>query len=384
MSNDHQVFAKMPERDSVASTAQQCTILRRSPRFLHRKSIPETQKLTAPPRKSQRPAHQKKIAAESENPRTPKSKLKSTGLLQQNNTPESEQLTILRKSQRLVEQQERAAQSKNQKTPKSKPRGNNAVRSLILSTSSKKSTKANAWSRESQIRRRSSSGLNQALVIVIDEDEESPERISKKVGKFHNGSRNCAKSSSGSSKSRRLNNVTEGFQTPRRSSRLGAFQNVVDKHTDMATSGRSNRKSKVSLDNEKVSGVGKDQACVNSGEIVPEKNKRASKRSSVGVETVAVEDGEGKAQELDCGNKKVAVGRKRKRDKEDVGVAKGWTKEQELALQRAYLLAKPTPDFWKQVSKLVFFSSFYDPKSRNNIMFSCQATYSIVVSNKQE
>lgn len=359
MRNDHQVFAKMPERDSVACTAQQCTILRRSPRFLHRKSTPETQKLTTPPRKSQRPAHQKKTAAESENLRTPKSKLRSNGLLQQNNTPESEQpTTILRKSQRLVERKERAAQSENPNTPKSKPRGNNAVRSLNLSTSSKKSTKANAGSRESQIRRRSSSGLNQELVIFIDEDEESQERVSKKVGEFHNGSRNFVKSSSGSSKPRRLNNVTEGIQTPRRSSRLGTLQNVVGKHTDMGTNGRSNRKSKVSLDNEKVSGVGKDRACVNSGGIVPEKSKRASKRSSVGVETVTVEGGEGKAQELDCGNKKVAVRRKRKRDKEDVGVAKGWTKEQELALQRAYLLAKPTPAFWKQVSKLVFFSSF--------------------------
>ncbi|OVA10254.1 hypothetical protein BVC80_1173g20 [Macleaya cordata] len=31
----------------------------------------------------------------------------------------------------------------------------------------------------------------------------------------------------------------------------------------------------------------------------------------------------------------------------------GWTKDQELALQRAYFAAKPSPSFWKKVSKLV-------------------------------
>ncbi|KAL9375995.1 hypothetical protein Peur_030115 [Populus x canadensis] len=31
----------------------------------------------------------------------------------------------------------------------------------------------------------------------------------------------------------------------------------------------------------------------------------------------------------------------------------GWTKDQEMALQRAFFTAKPTPNFWKKVSKLV-------------------------------
>ncbi|KAL5714554.1 hypothetical protein ACHQM5_016498 [Ranunculus cassubicifolius] len=33
--------------------------------------------------------------------------------------------------------------------------------------------------------------------------------------------------------------------------------------------------------------------------------------------------------------------------------AQGWNEEQELALQRAYLTAKPSPHFWKKISKLV-------------------------------
>jgi S-adenosylmethionine:diacylglycerol 3-amino-3-carboxypropyl transferase len=36
----------------------------------------------------------------------------------------------------------------------------------------------------------------------------------------------------------------------------------------------------------------------------------------------------------------------------------GWTKDQEMALQRAFFTAKPTPNFWKKVSKLVIFFSF--------------------------
>ncbi|XP_010530509.1 PREDICTED: uncharacterized protein LOC104807095 [Tarenaya hassleriana] len=35
------------------------------------------------------------------------------------------------------------------------------------------------------------------------------------------------------------------------------------------------------------------------------------------------------------------------------GPVQGWAKEQELALQKAYFTAKPSPNFWKKVSKLV-------------------------------
>lgn len=56
-------------------------------------------------------------------------------------------------------------------------------------------------------------------------------------------------------------------------------------------------------------------------------------------------------------NEVVGVKRKRKRKPDNRGdtVLQGWTREQELALQRAYFSAKPTPNFWKKVSKLVFF-----------------------------
>ncbi|KAA0036365.1 uncharacterized protein E5676_scaffold255G003480 [Cucumis melo var. makuwa] len=59
-------------------------------------------------------------------------------------------------------------------------------------------------------------------------------------------------------------------------------------------------------------------------------------------------------QVVDGEMEKKSVGtRKRKREDGVVGIRQGWTKEQEVALQRAYYVAKPTPQFWKKVSKLV-------------------------------
>ncbi|KAL2248871.1 UNVERIFIED_CONTAM: hypothetical protein Sindi_2360800, partial [Sesamum indicum] len=44
--------------------------------------------------------------------------------------------------------------------------------------------------------------------------------------------------------------------------------------------------------------------------------------------------------------------RKRYQVEEECEIVQGWTKEQELALQRAYFTAKPTPHFWKKVAKM--------------------------------
>ncbi|KAF5749713.1 hypothetical protein HS088_TW03G00038 [Tripterygium wilfordii] len=52
-------------------------------------------------------------------------------------------------------------------------------------------------------------------------------------------------------------------------------------------------------------------------------------------------------------NGDVGLSMKRKRGEEGNGTSQGWTKEQESALQTAYFLAKPTPHFWKKVSRLV-------------------------------
>ncbi|KAL2551905.1 uncharacterized protein Fot_05524 [Forsythia ovata] len=43
----------------------------------------------------------------------------------------------------------------------------------------------------------------------------------------------------------------------------------------------------------------------------------------------------------------------RGRIEEEHSINRGWTKDQELALQRAYFTAKPTPHFWKKVARMV-------------------------------
>ncbi|XP_021747681.1 uncharacterized protein LOC110713539 [Chenopodium quinoa] len=51
-------------------------------------------------------------------------------------------------------------------------------------------------------------------------------------------------------------------------------------------------------------------------------------------------------------SKLTGVKRRRKQD-ELQGNSQGWTKEQEVALHKAYFTAKPSPHFWKKVAKLV-------------------------------
>ncbi|XP_073020875.1 LOW QUALITY PROTEIN: uncharacterized protein [Primulina eburnea] len=53
--------------------------------------------------------------------------------------------------------------------------------------------------------------------------------------------------------------------------------------------------------------------------------------------------------------RKMQNGKKRKRGQvgEECELFQGWTKEEDLALRRAYFTAKPTPHFWKRVARMV-------------------------------
>ncbi|KAI4314459.1 hypothetical protein L6164_027367 [Bauhinia variegata] len=81
-----------------------------------------------------------------------------------------------------------------------------------------------------------------------------------------------------------------------------------------------------------------------------------------------IEDGERKEKKEDKG--KVQVHRKRKRGEEGEQVTEGWTKEQLEALRKACLAAKPTPHFWKNVSKMVPGKSAQDCFDRVNNDYS--------------
>ncbi|MBA0831404.1 hypothetical protein Goarm_015874 [Gossypium armourianum] len=79
------------------------------------------------------------------------------------------------------------------------------------------------------------------------------------------------------------------------------------------------------------------------------------REASVGLKVTTVDRKESERREVRERNEVVGVKRKRKRkpDNRADTVLQGWTREQELALQIAYFSAKPTPNFWKKVSKLV-------------------------------
>ncbi|XP_052723790.1 uncharacterized protein LOC108344291, partial [Vigna angularis] len=100
---------------------------------------------------------------------------------------------------------------------------------------------------------------------------------------------------------------------------------------------------------EKKGGKGKrvEVETIRNGVVLDESacggRKKGGNRVIVGVKTEENRVGEQR--------RKGRNGEKRKRNGDEIG--KGWTKEQDLALQRAYLTAKPSRHFWKNVSKLV-------------------------------
>ncbi|KAJ4822735.1 hypothetical protein Tsubulata_006991 [Turnera subulata] len=97
-----------------------------------------------------------------------------------------------------------------------------------------------------------------------------------------------------------------------------------------------------------------DEVGADVGGEKPETRERRGKRSSGGIQVVL---GLKSLKSTDAShrNEKVRVVRKRKRGEEadNARSVQGWTREQEMALHRAYFAAKPTPNFWKKVSKLV-------------------------------
>ncbi|XP_038882568.1 uncharacterized protein LOC120073795 [Benincasa hispida] len=146
-------------------------------------------------------------------------------------------------------------------------------------------------------------------------------------------------------------------RSPRFSNGVGGNQNIGK---SQSFSGQQDGIEKSSRKRDKSSGPGRKieslhdlnvDASLNShGEKVAEEEKRkGNSNDHEGIATKAegtrVVDGEME--------KKSVARRKRKREDGVVRIRQGWTKEQEVALQRAYYAAKPTPQFWKKVSKLV-------------------------------
>ncbi|CAM8900993.1 unnamed protein product [Rhodiola kirilowii] len=93
-----------------------------------------------------------------------------------------------------------------------------------------------------------------------------------------------------------------------------------------------------------------EEICERDGDCSEQMVKRNRRKSvsPVGPEEELSEATKNESKEANAGK------RKRKRGKEGSGAVRGWTNEQEMALERAYLTMKPTPRFWKKVSKMFF------------------------------
>ncbi|GMY12031.1 homeodomain mRNAion factor [Fagus crenata] len=296
----------MPRRNSIVSTEQPGT-LRRSPRFLQHKNTTEPQQPTNL-RKSPR-LHRKSITSEPIEPKTPKPKSRNNRFF-------------------CSPQDSKNYPEKSSKKPSKSDSGSRNGKNL--SSGSRRSSRLNRRDEGFRSLRRSPRFSNQQNVI------DCAEKVSKKTRKSDVGLRSRGNLSSGSSEAPRLNGSIERVVGLRRSQRVCNQRNVVDEHVEECGSVKS-------LDELDLTDDENDEKGVDSCEQILRKRER---RSSIGPEAVIVEGDERKANDI-------GIERKRKRDEEECGITKGWTKEQELALQRAYFVAKPTPNFWKKVSKLV-------------------------------
>jgi hypothetical protein len=331
------MFVKMPTRNPSVGIEQPKS-LRRSPRFLNHKTTTEPQRDTTL-RKSPR-LHPKNTTSEPEDRKTPKSKSK-------NHRARSPGPLL------SSAQDKKDCPGKDSKKTSKSDIGTRNVANLC--SGSRRSPRLNNGVEGSRSLRRSPRFSNQQK--FVDECTDYAEKVSEKTRKSDIGL-SSGGLSFGSSKSPSSNCSIEGVEGLRRSQRVSNQRNVVDKHVEKSGSAKSS-------DKVDLTDVGK-------AEYIVGKRERQTKGSSIGPEAFMVKGEERKAKEI-------GVEKKRKRDEEDSGLGKGWTKEQELALQRAYFAAKPTPHFWKKVSKLVFCCSF--DSLIWNILFICSVCSSVSCPN---
>lgn len=138
------------------------------------------------------------------------------------------------------------------------------------------------------------------------------------------------------------------------------LEKKMKKNTDKP--GQRNGSSKVNLDKGVLSNEERSQLGVNLSEEFTHKLRKITTHGA-GTSSPDIEGG-GEREGADThrgNNKHIGVKRKRNQVEEGHGTVHGWTVDQEMALQRAYLATKPTPHFWKKVARLVIFHSFLFP-----------------------
>lgn len=275
------------------------------------------------------------------------------------NISEQEQLTSRRKSSRIHNQKKGKQEPLDLKIPK--PKSNRVVSSRPLPSSSQEAIKKHVKDSSDKLsikmknRKIPNTGLINSPTLSEGHDGSRSLRRSLRISKQcnvvasenDNPSDKSMEKSTGSNprarKSPKSNKCVERVQSVGRSQRLRSRQSM-EEHND-----RIRR-------TEELSGVSEREVEVKRPcENVVLKSETKQRRVSEGSKPVDTGSRVMKAQDSDKPDrdKEVRDCRKRKRDEVSNGRSLGWTNEQELALQSAYFIAKPTPHFWKKVSKLV-------------------------------
>ncbi|GMI67228.1 hypothetical protein HRI_000392100 [Hibiscus trionum] len=168
-------------------------------------------------------------------------------------------------------------------------------------------------------------------------------KISEKPEQSSDGSTNCASSTSRLRRSQRFN--TESSKLP--ADCVNSTSGV--RESPRLNSGSSSNKSEGSKSVQTTKVESRKNKSIKGEPLDENKRGMEKKKRAISVESERRDVSEN-AEDAEVKRK-----RKRERKPKDGGdaVVQGWTREQELALQRAYFAAKPTPNFWKKVSKLV-------------------------------
>lgn len=234
-------------------------------------------------------------------------------------------------------------------------------------------------------------GFSSPLASLKKTQKICVENIRENLEESSNELQKCTQPVVGSRKSSRLKNVVEGQCGVRKSPRIspqeypGEHVKMMDLKDGLRKSARSQNELEVSQgfrrrsprflsqgDNNRCvdktfdgNSVSTKSSCKENARVVVRKDelgKRQTRLSSSDVATTRNErDNKRKDNRIAC--KELGADGKRKLQEEgDIGLLSGWTKEQELALQRAYFAANPTPRFWKKVAKLVHFFLSFDTK----------------------
>lgn len=155
-------------------------------------------------------------------------------------------------------------------------------------------------------------------------------------------------------KARRNSHIVRGSVGEFKESSDFSVNRAYVKSSEKGNCRKKRRISVTSMDS--ANGVEKVEMGMNKHEELRAKvDREVSKGNCLNSTTAAIQMEEGKkGRKLQSGD----IGAIEKRSEPALKGCnlQGWTKDQEAALHRSYFTSKPSPHFWKKVSKMVFFS----------------------------